>query len=450
MKCYLLGTVALVLVAGVANAADMPTKMPVKTAPPVSYDWSGFYLGGYYGTSIEQTKAHADAAAAGVANVNDMALTVGGTFGYNWQFAPRWLVGLEGDVGLLGVDRTFHQWSSTGLTGSKSDWYATARARFGYVTGPSLLYVTGGAAFVNTTDVFGGAGPISPAVNTATKTGWTVGGGIETKLSRNWSTTTEYLFIDAGSTNFASNPFGIVPAVGTTFDHSYHVIKTGLNYKLDGNWEGLPFFNQAQLPSNHNWGGFYAGVNIGGGMSLVHASDVLRGEEDINGTGFSGGGQVGYNYVLGRNFLGTWFVGVEGDVGSLRVNGSATAFGAQFDVFQVQTDWYATARARVGTTTGPALLYFTAGGAWVGLKDGFQAMPTSAGIDLTSRTASGWTVGGGAEVAINERWSAKLESLYIDVGHREHNDFIPSPFFFADYKDRFMVVRAGLNLKLGD
>jgi outer membrane immunogenic protein len=447
MKTFLLAGAALMFAAGAATAADIPVKAPLLKAPPVAYDWNGFYIGGYYGTAIEQTKAHTDGFAAGVAGVNDMALAVGGTVGYNWQFAPRWLIGLEADAGFLGVDHTFHQWDSLTITGSKADGYGTVRARFGYVTGPSLLYVTGGAAFVHITDTFGGAGvPAAPATAfTTTKTGWTVGGGIETKLSRNWSTTTEYQFIDAGSTSFASNPFGVA-GTGTTFDHSYHVIKTGLNYKLDGNWEGLPFFNTALLPSDHNWNGLYAGLNVGGGISLMRGINDLRGEEDMNGTGFAGGGQVGYNYMLTPR----WFVGVEGDVGYLGVNSSTAAWDATFDIFTAQTSWYATARGRVGSSTGPALLYVTAGGAWVGLKDGFAVLPTSAGIDVTSRTASGWTVGGGAEVAIDSRWSAKLESLYIDVGHTNHNDFIPAPFFFGDYKERFMVVRAGLNYKFGD
>ena len=204
-------------------------------------------------------------------DINQQGTTAGATAGYNWQFDPRWLVGIEGDFGDMGVDNTFKDWDDLILTGSKATWYSTLRGRFGYVTGPSLLYATGGAAWVHITDTFGGGAATSVATaNFSTPTGFAVGGGIETKLSRNWSTKTEYLYIDVGSTNFGSNVFGL-PGVPTTFDHTYHVIKTGLNYKLDGNWEGLPFFGAPMLPSNHNWQGFYAGFNIGGGMSLVRA-----------------------------------------------------------------------------------------------------------------------------------------------------------------------------------
>jgi outer membrane immunogenic protein len=34
------------------------------------------------------------------------------------------------------------------------------------------------------------------------KTGWTVGAGVEGKISTNWSVKAEYLYVDLGSTNY--------------------------------------------------------------------------------------------------------------------------------------------------------------------------------------------------------------------------------------------------------
>ncbi|HLH89787.1 MAG TPA: outer membrane beta-barrel protein [Xanthobacteraceae bacterium] len=462
MRNFILGSAALLLAAGAAGAADMPVKaMPVKAPPVVMYDWNGFYIGGFYGSSLQETKAHTDPPGvvggthAGMVHINGQGITFGGTVGYNWQFLPAWLVGVEADFGDMGLDKTFKDWDDLILTGSKATWYSTLRGRFGYVTGPSLIYATGGAAWVHVTDTFGGGAPGIATANSSTPAGFAVGGGIETKLSRNWTAKTEYLFIDVGSTNFGANVFGL-PGVPTTFDHTYHVIKTGLNYKLDGNWEGLPFFGAPLLPSNHSWQGLYAGINVGGGMSLVRAignpfaPGGPGGEENPQGTGASAGGQVGYNYMLGRTPIGTWFVGLEGDISYLGIHSQVDDwFDTGFARFEADTSWLGTVRARAGTTTGPALLYMTAGAAWVGLKDGFA--PTIAVVpgDLASRTAFGYAVGGGTEVAINERWSAKVESLFVDVGHTNHQVF-PGGAFYADFKDRFMVVRAGLNLKLGD
>jgi outer membrane immunogenic protein len=460
MKTLLLGSAALFVLAGAANAADMPVKIPVKAVPVITYDWTGFYVGGYFGNSVEEARASTNppgnpaGTRIGQFNVNAMGeLTAGGTAGYNWQFAPHWLVGLEGDIGTLGVDRTVKEYNDVIIAGSKADWYGTLRGRFGYVTGPSLLYVTGGVAFVRTTDTFGGDSITIPAIaSTSTKTGWTAGVGIETKLSRNWTTKTEYLFIDTGSNVSGLDPFGVGVAPGsgalvpTTFDHTYHVIKTGLNYKLDGNWEGFPIFG-AMLPSDHNWQGFYAGVNVGGGMSLVRAVDVgtpTRGEEDPKGEGLAGGGQIGYNYMLTQR----WFAGVEGDIGYLGIHASVDDWFDTTAQFEVKTNWYATARARFGSSTGPALLYVTAGGAWVNFQDGFAPKSAISTGDLTTRTQSGWTIGGGTEVAIDAHWSAKLETLYVDVGHFNHTN-TPPPLvgFNADFKERFMIARAGLNFR---
>jgi outer membrane immunogenic protein len=439
-------------------------KMPVKAPPVAAYDWNGLYIGAYYGSAIEQAKiatptpGNPAGSRTGGVDVNDLGSTFGGTLGYNWQYSPHGLIGLEADAGrMVGVDRTFKEWNDVIQTGAKADWYGTVRGRFGYVTGPSLLYATGGVAFVRTLDTFGADAISLPAVvSTQTRVGWTVGAGIETKLSRNWTTKTEYLYIDTGVASFGSDPFGVGiapgsgPLVPTTYNQTFHVIKTGLNYKLDGNGEALPFFNAPLLPSDHNWNGLYAGVNAGVGVSLVRAYDYdfmpqFRGEENIDGTGFAGGAQIGYNYL----FSPKWFIGIEGDVGYLGVRGSVTDWFDTQDSFEVRTNWYATARGRFGTTTGPALLYFTGGAAWVGLQDGFGSTNPNFG-NVTTRLANGWTFGGGTEVALDAHWSAKVESLYLDVGHFIHRDsvVVPNPFV-ADFKDRFMIVRAGLNYKIG-
>ncbi len=448
MKRFLLGSAALIVLAGAANAADMPVKaMPVKAPPVAVYDWTGAYIGAYFGDSISNAKAHTDGLTSGVADMNQKGITVGGTIGFNWQFDPRFLVGVEGDIGWLGVNKTTMQWNDFANIGEKADWYGTVRARFGYVTGPSLIYVTGGGAFVNIRDSFGGTAIAGPTVSESVKGGWTAGVGIETKLGRAWTAKTEYLYMDVGSTNFASNVFG--GPFGTTFDHSFHVIKTGLNYKLGEPFlDGLPLFGSSSLlPSNHNWTGFYLGANISGGISNVHSLGGggtlgTGSEQDVNGSGFGGGGMVGYNYVTGIKFLGTWVIGVEGDYGYLGIRGSQRDWNDTV-TFSDKTQWYSTARARIGTTTGPAFLYFTGGAAWVRLTDTFALIGATSQM---SRTASGWTFGGGTEVALDRRWSARIESLYIDAGH----DNLAVGSAHGDFKDRFTVVRFGLAAKIGD
>src|ERR1700704_6917642 len=117
MKNLLLGSVALIACAGAANAADLP-RMPVKAAPTpvISYDWNGFYLGGYFGDAINESKA-STSTSTGVNSLNQKGFTAGAAVGYNWQFAPSWLIGLEGDLGYLSLNRTNIEWNDTILVG---------------------------------------------------------------------------------------------------------------------------------------------------------------------------------------------------------------------------------------------------------------------------------------------------------------------------------------------
>jgi hypothetical protein len=46
-------------------------------------------------------------------------------------------------------------------------------------------------------------------------------------------------------------------------------------------------------------------------------------------------------------------------------------------------------------------------------------------------------------VALDSRWSARLETLYVDVGHANHAVGAVN----ADFKERLTVVRAGIDFK---
>ena len=148
-----------------------------------------------------------------------------------------------------------------------------------------------------------------------------------------------------------------------------------------------------------------------------------------------------------------WFVGVEGDLGALKIKAQMADWFDEEAVFTEKTSWYGTARVRVGTNTGPALLYLTGGGAWVRFTDGFAPsmfVAPSTGTP-TSTTRAGWTFGGGTEVALDAHWSARLESLLIDAGSTVHNIVPNTPpgSFGADFRERFTVVRAGVTYQFG-
>src|SRR4029077_3445625 len=91
--------------------------------------------------------------------------------------------------------------------GKKLAWFATLRGRFGAAVTPgALAYVTGGLAVgevMTAGTVFGFDGE-GNQVNTIvsshnTKAGYTLGGGIEGRLTGNWTGKIEYLYLDLGT-----------------------------------------------------------------------------------------------------------------------------------------------------------------------------------------------------------------------------------------------------------
>jgi len=428
------GMFALAIAAQPAGAADVPTARPVHKAPVVApiFNWTGWYGGVNAGVGVAQTHGatHGD---DGSFDRSGAGFAGGVQGGYNWQFNPHWVAGIEGDVGWLGIDRSFQNFD-TGIrvTGVKTDWYGTIRGRLGYTSSPSLFYVTGGAAFVNVknnADDVGGT-PLS-ASNSQIASGWTVGGGIETMLGGNWSAKAEYLYIDAGSQDVFNSEFGEL----IHFDNRFHVFRYGLNHRFGG-----PGMSATALPS-YNWSGFYAGVYAGAGVSQgrADAPDFSIATADIAGAGFTGGVQAGYNWQISR----AWVVGIEADFGWLGIDRSFQNWDSIFTTFGVKTDWYGTVRGRVGYSTGPALLYVTGGAAWVKVENNFDDLGLTPGAASESKIAAGWTAGGGIEAALAHNWTAKIEYLYIDAGSQDV--FNPELTATGRFDNRFHVFRFGLN-----
>ncbi len=192
-----------------------------------AYNWSGFYAGVVGGTAVTESRG-TDPTGATVGQIgnNGDGFTIGGMAGYNWQFGPHWVAGVEGDFSYLGIKQSDVQYNDpTANLGVKTSWLGTVRGRVGYSTGPALLYVTGGAAWVGLKDQWAFPGPM--ATGSVTKSGATFGGGIETVISGNWTSKTEYLYIDAGRGNTL-----VAPASPMQVDHTFHVFRSSLVYKF--------------------------------------------------------------------------------------------------------------------------------------------------------------------------------------------------------------------------
>ncbi len=256
-------------------AADLTYKAPVP-APPV-WTWTGFYAGAEggakFGNATWTTTSTSDfpgtiVDASSPAKFDPSAGRVGVYAGYNWQF-QSWVAGVEADAAYASATV-----SRAGIPGCaiecfagapgpgidvasvKMGWDASLRGRVGYlVTQAVLLYGTGGIAWqdVRTSGfcqhsladpvcTLSPGDPFDFQSNSKTLTGWTVGAGIEARLSGNWLIRGEYRYAKFGSFD-ALLPFSAAgAALGSDFvrynlSFNTQVVTVGLAYKFD--WGGL-------------------------------------------------------------------------------------------------------------------------------------------------------------------------------------------------------------------
>ncbi len=85
----------------------MPAKAPVYKAPaPVIFNWTGFYIGGHAGAAWSSGDAEWDPLPSPLAfdvntiiqSLKDTSFIGGIHLGYNYMFAPNWLVGIAQPV----------------------------------------------------------------------------------------------------------------------------------------------------------------------------------------------------------------------------------------------------------------------------------------------------------------------------------------------------------------
>jgi len=214
-----------------AQAADVSPRY-AKAPAPLLYNWTGFYVGANFGGAI--SAGETVSTPLGVFASDPSGVLGGVQAGYNYMFAPDWLIGIEGEfdwTAAQGIANYIDSTNAATLT-SHHNFYDTLDARLGYVLGPWLFFAKGGAAWMNADYMLLGNGAglafnTSNTINT-TRPGWTIGAGAEYMLSPYWSVKAEYDYLDFGNQTFN---FGI-PIVGPSLGIStrVHEVKFGVNY----------------------------------------------------------------------------------------------------------------------------------------------------------------------------------------------------------------------------
>ena len=298
MKKLLLGISALVISTASASAADLAPH-PYAKAPPLPpapiMTWNGFYVGinggaawgdGPSMTYVDlanngnTTNAYAPSTVNGSSSVTGL---VGIHGGYNWQVAPTWVFGIEGDwdwtnLKASGTNRLFGATNLAGATRglqtdnvslqTKVNWLASVRGRLGYASPNWMLYGTGGVAFadmdfnaqVHCTGPVNGAGSecdapgqdIRPTGFNNTRVGWVAGGGFEFKPASNWIFGLEYLYYRFDDTNTGGGSWTFPNGQPAPF---YACTVAGQNCAKFSYGEMNVQTVRARLSYQFNWGG---------------------------------------------------------------------------------------------------------------------------------------------------------------------------------------------------
>lgn len=213
MNKFMLAAAASVLLAGSASAADLPSKKMAPVMTPVApvFTWTGAYVGVTAGGAWFNGKG------------SDAGFMGGGTLGYNYQLANNIVIGVEGDLSWMPLQRgASSSFTYKGVTANyrkvDATWLGTARGRVGYAFNNVLVYATGGIAG---SDVTG-----------SSRAAWTVGGGLEYAFNRSWSVKAEYLYVGMEKQNATVvNAAGAV--IGTQKRAAdFSVARLGVNYRF--------------------------------------------------------------------------------------------------------------------------------------------------------------------------------------------------------------------------
>ena len=233
MKKLLLGAAALIAFAAPAVAADIPartySKAPAYTAPAVVYNWTGFYIGGHVGGAFAGDNA---------LQSSDARFMGGVQGGFDYQFAPNWVLGAEAQYSWLGGG--YQQWRAVpGRHAGDRQQHrqlGSVTGRLGYTWGPALLYGKGGYAWrdSNNIGVTRGrcAGGVSPPAATA-RTAIPSAPASNTCSRRTGRPRPNTSITISATPRFTAGPPDIV---GTRFRDDEHTVKVGLNYRFG--WGG--------------------------------------------------------------------------------------------------------------------------------------------------------------------------------------------------------------------
>jgi len=245
IRALLLGAAGSLAIMGAASAADLSRGY----APPMPvWNWSGLYLGINGGWSWNDEPVVVGSA-IGLRPSRSGGL-FGAHIGYNWQFTPEWVVGVETDASwadLFGSARVgvfgpfgFAPDPFTIAVTERVSALGTLRGRVGYALDNVLLYGTAGLAYGRTELTAsvrdnlgcGPAGFCGAADSSKWMVGWAAGAGFDWAFLPRWNLRAEYLHYDLGTMNQNLIDPAVPNSVSVSASFRGEIVRGALSYKL--------------------------------------------------------------------------------------------------------------------------------------------------------------------------------------------------------------------------
>ena len=231
-------TIAFVVPGAGLRAADMAVKAPPAPADvhQPSVNWTGFYIGGNIGGGA----ATETITGLTVGSLSELSFIAGGQIGYNYQFTPNWILGVEaffdGIAGNNNSNLTFFVPAAGSFfpASAKADWVTTVAARFGYTSPavPWFIYTKTGWGWVQSQSSFTDLTVPASFSSTKTNGGWVTGAGIEWAFAPSWSAKLEYLYIALNNIGVAN---GLVADQFNVHDANFQMVTLGIDYRFNLN-----------------------------------------------------------------------------------------------------------------------------------------------------------------------------------------------------------------------
>jgi len=188
-----------------------------------------------------------------------------------------------------------------------------------------------------------------------------------------------------------------------------------------------------------NWSGWYAGIEAGGDWGRFSQTNTISGVSlgFFNQDGGSVGGTFGYNWQSGP-----WVLGAETDLSWTNLSGTQACGPALTFVCTTEMRSFGTVRGRAGVSVLSNVLAYATGG----LAYGDISATRNVGATKSDDWRTTWTIGGGIEVMLLTRWSAKIEYLYSSFPGTSTTYIVTaSATPVAAAERNVQVVRVGLN-----